>query len=357
MLDTVTTKLSICISTFNRAAFIGATIESILCQLTSDCELIVVDGGSTDDTEDVVSRYTSRFDRCRYVRQSANGGVDRDFDRAVELARGEYCWLFSDDDLLKPEALTTVLRVLERDYSVVLINGEHRDFEMSRVRVPSFFGISSDHTYSGNDLDRLFSDIGTCLMCICCIVIKRALWLARNRERYYGSRFVHVGVIFQEPLPGPIFVLEKPLMSLRLGNTQTAEVEHFKVWYIDWPALIWSLPLLPSTKTTFCRAEPWRRFTYLLAYRATGQYSMMDYQRWLRPRLRSVLERLAPILIAYLPRRVAERVYPLCAIASGAPRSPLDMWWTLFPSSLKTLQTDPARAHCDSRTIDESSRT
>jgi len=49
--------LSICISTHNRAAFIGETLSSILCQVTTDCEIVVSDNASIDNTEAVVSQY------------------------------------------------------------------------------------------------------------------------------------------------------------------------------------------------------------------------------------------------------------------------------------------------------------
>lgn len=50
-------KLSICIGTFNRSAFIGATLESIVSQATSECEIVVSDNASNDDTWKVVSEY------------------------------------------------------------------------------------------------------------------------------------------------------------------------------------------------------------------------------------------------------------------------------------------------------------
>jgi abequosyltransferase len=75
--------------------------------LDDDIELLVVDGASTDNTEDVVRIFAQKESRLRYVRLSAKGGVDQDFDRSVELACGEYCWLY-DDDLLKPGAVDAV---------------------------------------------------------------------------------------------------------------------------------------------------------------------------------------------------------------------------------------------------------
>src|ERR1700733_7939997 len=97
-------KLSICIPTYNRAAFIGKTLESILSQVNESIEIVVMDGASTDDTSEVVASYQSRFKNLVYYRGSTNLGVDRDMATSVELARGAYCWLMSSDDLVKPGA-------------------------------------------------------------------------------------------------------------------------------------------------------------------------------------------------------------------------------------------------------------
>ena len=48
-------RLSICMATLNRAAFIGVMIDSILSQMTEEVELVIVDGASTDGTDQVVA--------------------------------------------------------------------------------------------------------------------------------------------------------------------------------------------------------------------------------------------------------------------------------------------------------------
>lgn len=326
-------KLSICIATLNRAAFIGATLESIISQATSDCEIVVVDGASTDGTHQVVSAYAGRFGRLRYIRQSQNNGIDRDYDRAVELARGEYCWLFSDDDLLKPGAVEAVLRVLQDDFSLVLVNGEHRDLTMRNVRISSFLGITSDRTYAAGDMDHLFVDLGRCLICICCVVIKRALWLQRDRRRYYGSRFIHMGVIFQEPLPGRTLAISSVLMSLRLDNEQTHGKEGFLVWNISLPSLVWSLPLSEATKVGFCSAEPWKRLGYLLALRAIGEYSVTEYRNSVRPRLRSRRDAVIPAFVTCIPRKLAHHLNMLRSMIVGRKHLSHAPWKKMHPES------------------------
>src|SRR3989304_2558917 len=101
-------SLSICIATYNRAKYLGETLDSIVRQLEEDVELLVVDGASTDNTGDVVKIYTDKYSNVKYIRLSEKGGVDQDYDKSVELARGEFCWFFTDDDLLRPGAVATV---------------------------------------------------------------------------------------------------------------------------------------------------------------------------------------------------------------------------------------------------------
>jgi len=338
-------KLSICIATFNRAQFLAAALESIISQATRDCEVVVSDNASTDETENVVAEYARRFERLRYIKQDVNRGLDCNFDCAVEFACGEYCWLFSDDDLMKPGAVANVLEQLGPDYSLVLVNGEHRDFTMSTVRVPNFFGITSNRIYDVEEMDRLFTEVGTCLMCLCVVVIKRAIWMARERRKYYGSWFIQVGVILQERLPGKTLVIAEPLLCFRLGNVQTGMAKEiaFHTWCISWPSLIWTFPLAESTKRRFStRADSWRRLRYLLAYRAQGNYSLEDYRRWVRPRLRTMWQVPVPWLVAHVPSKLASKLFAVCSLIIPGANSPHEILAPMYPASLAALRASDA---------------
>src|SRR5271165_2413917 len=102
-------RLSVCIPTYNFGAFIGETLESILPQVEEGVEVIVLDGGSDDDTSVVVESLQQRYPSLRYERRDERGGIDRDIARTVDLARGEYCWLFCADDVMKPGAIGRML--------------------------------------------------------------------------------------------------------------------------------------------------------------------------------------------------------------------------------------------------------
>lgn len=294
-------KLSICIPTFNRAAFIGATLDSIISQTTSECEIVISDNASTDNTEQVVAEYARRFDNLRYVRQDTNNGLDRNFNCAVELARGEYCWLMTDDDLLKPGAVARVLEALYRDLSLLVVNVEVRDFSMSKVLQCRRLNFESDRIYGQGEMDRLFVELDETVMYIGNVIIKRAIWIARERERYYGSLFIHVGVIFQESLPGEVLVIAEPFVSYRTGNVQTFWQQASEIFFAKWPSLVGSLALSESTKREIRSAQPWSNPQWLLMLRGRGFYSLAEYRRWIRPQLRSLRQRLPPVLITLLP--------------------------------------------------------
>ena len=294
-------KLSICIVTLNRVNFIGATLESILFQVTNECEVVVLDCASTDGTDVLMLEYTRRFDRVRYIRQEANNGIDRDYDRIVELAAGEYCWLMTDDDLLKPGVVAAVLQALRREHTLVIINAECRDFSMSKVVQRRWMDFESDRTYGPEEMDRLFVEVGDVLVYIGCVVIKRAIWLMRDRRRYYDSMFIHLGVLFQERLPGGALVIAEPFISYRMGNEHTFSAKAFEVFMISWPSVVWSLTLSDSAKRKVCSTEPWRHLWELLVWRGMGFYSLSDYRRSIHPRVHSIREKLAPALVALLP--------------------------------------------------------
>ena len=139
-------KLSICIATFNRGDFIVQTLDSIVGQLTDSTELIVVDGASPDGTEAVMQTYCAAHPEVRYVREPVNSGIDRDYDKAVGYAVGEYCWLMTDDDLMVEGAVARVVAVLG-DVDLVVVNAEVRNKDLSSVLRPRLLVVSEDKRF------------------------------------------------------------------------------------------------------------------------------------------------------------------------------------------------------------------
>jgi glycosyltransferase involved in cell wall biosynthesis len=297
----MTPRLSICIATLNRARFLKETLDSILGQASDEVEVVIVDGASSDGTESVVHGLQQRFPCIRYIRRENAMGVDRDFDAAVQHAGGDYCWLLCDDDLLKPGALEKVLSEIRREPSLLVVNADVWNAGYTKLLQERRMKIDEDRVYPSSGIGALFADTAGYLTFIGGVVIRRDLWMARDRERYFGTEFVHVGVIFQAPLPGTALVISKPLISIRYGMAQWTE-RSFDIWMFKWPELVWSFPdLSDSVKNSITRREPWRLLKNLLVYRAMGAYSSKVYHDKVRSRIQDRGQRAAPCLVSMLP--------------------------------------------------------
>lgn len=105
-------KISVVLPTYNRADIIGKSIESVLNQTYQDLELIIVDDGSTDDTEATINDF--KDDRILYHRLEQNGGVSRARNIGVELATYDLVALEDSDDIWLPTKLGKQMKYWEQ---------------------------------------------------------------------------------------------------------------------------------------------------------------------------------------------------------------------------------------------------
>jgi abequosyltransferase len=297
-------RLSICIATYNRAGFIGATLDSILDQMQQGVELLVVDGASPDNTREVIASYVVRHPDIRYYREEVNSGVDGDYDKAVSYAHGDYCWLMTDDDLLKHGAVQVVLNAIEGDPDLVVVNAEVRTADFSTLLTPRFIQLEQDRFYRSSDMNALFAEAAGALSFIGCVVIRRAVWQARERQRYLGTLFIHVGVIFQAPALDAVRIVAEPLISIRYGNAMWTS-RGFEIWMFKWPDLLWSFTQIAEhSRGIVSTREPWHQLRKLLLYRAIGGYDRAEYRRSIQSRVSGVRGWLSKC-IAILPAKWA----------------------------------------------------
>lgn len=309
-METPRPLLSICIATLNRGAFIGETLDTIVSQLCDDVELLIVDGASKDDTAVIVGAYVARDPRVRYVRLPVASGFDQDYDTAVSHARGHYCWLMTDDDLLKPGAVERVLRELDGEVELVIVNTEVRTVDFGGILRSALVAKDVDADYAPADADRLLIDTAHALSFIGCVVISRTFWNARDRRTYFGCMFGHVGVIFQSRTPRA-HVIAEPLITIRYGNAMWTP-RGFEIWMFKWPSLVWSFSSVSSpAKSRISAREPWRQLRKLWLYRSIGGYDKREYERFLAQSEMRPVARTLSRAISMVPPRVANSLSSL----------------------------------------------
>ena len=110
--------VSIIIPTYNRASMLREAIQSVLDQTYSDFEVIVVDDGSTDETQEVVKAFSDS--RIRYIFQE-NGGRSKARNRALSLAQGRYIAFLDSDDLFLAGKLEKQVAALDSEPGFAMV--------------------------------------------------------------------------------------------------------------------------------------------------------------------------------------------------------------------------------------------
>lgn len=132
--------VSVCMAVHNGANYIRAQVDSIMCQLGPDDELIVSDDHSHDDTLALVEAY--RDTRISIYRNDRRGIVNN-FELALRQAKGDYIFLADQDDIWYPEKVSVMCAELEHFDMVVcdctLVRHDDGSAAQGLVMVPSFF--------------------------------------------------------------------------------------------------------------------------------------------------------------------------------------------------------------------------
>lgn len=141
---------SVVMPTYNRAHLLPLAIESVLQQSVADFELIISNGGSTDNTRDAVAGFSDK--RIRYFETQEKLSIGDNYQYALEQASGEYITFLGDDDAFAPIMFERVERVItERQAQVVAFqycnyyHDEYVDDDFSYIhpntlQIPQFTG-------------------------------------------------------------------------------------------------------------------------------------------------------------------------------------------------------------------------
>lgn len=128
-------KVSVIVTTFNQAPYIGDALSSVLAQTHKPFEVIVVDDGSTDETPNRIAPY---HDRVRYIHQ-ANQGVAASRNTGIRAATGDLLAFLDGDDLWDPEKLEIQVRVQKENSASGIIVTDGVSFDEAGVRAQSLF--------------------------------------------------------------------------------------------------------------------------------------------------------------------------------------------------------------------------
>ncbi|MDP3859386.1 MAG: glycosyltransferase family 2 protein [Stagnimonas sp.] len=134
--------LSIIVPSFNQAAYLPATLDSIFQQQPAPTQVIVADGGSKDGSVEVLRRYAERYPALEWLSERDSGPAEA-INRGLARARGDLIGIQSSDDLYLPGAFATVLDYFQRHPAIGLAWGDAQSITADGVliwtgRLPAF---------------------------------------------------------------------------------------------------------------------------------------------------------------------------------------------------------------------------
>ncbi len=197
-------KLAFCIPTYNFGAFIHDTLMNLIGQIDETVQIVIVDGGSTDNTLAEIERAKSVFPHIKLHVREQNMGVDRDILKSIELADAQVCWLFSSDDFLAAGSFAKLRPTFERDdWDVLLVGTMICDRHMESLRLHGYFDHPCPDRFDWRDAaarTRYFTKARTTTALfsfISSIIVRKATWDARPfPEEFVGSCWIIAAQLF-----------------------------------------------------------------------------------------------------------------------------------------------------------------
>lgn len=189
--------VSVIIPTFNRAHLIGETLDSVLAQTYTNWECIVVDDGSTDNTEQVVLNVIKEDSRFRIFKRLKSKPKGANTCRNIGLAeaKGDYVMFFDSDDVMTPDHLDVKMQTIfsqQADYIITksqYLNGDHELLDKRWYNNFKEFKITP-YNYVSQKVNWLTPDI-----CIKRELAQAILFnpiLKSGQEYNYFSKLVHI---------------------------------------------------------------------------------------------------------------------------------------------------------------------
>lgn len=233
--------LSICIPTFNRDYLIQECLTRISPIIAKhNLHIYISDNASSDNTERVVKNFQRKYSCITYKKQEFNIGPDRNFEYVLKMSRSKYSWLLGDGCYISEENITNLFKDLENNnWDLYIVS----DAENRRIK-----GNSKIYTNATN----LLENVGWHMTWLSSLIFNNNIINNMNYDRYYNSRFIQTGIIFEYYINHPCLVKVNPNIKIHSFNLEKRGhwlSVAFDVFCKDWYLFVMSLPIYYSIES------------------------------------------------------------------------------------------------------------
>jgi len=303
--------LTIAIPSNNKTELLDIAIESIALQINrnNNCEICISDNSAGGTTESLVKNKYIELKQISYHRSNDSPSLDENVNKVVRLARGDYVWLFGDDDIIVEGALDKIINHL-KEFSPDILILNSISFDQSGIVETSRTVLEKSKNYGPADNDDFLMELGGYLTYLGGIVIHRELWLKYFRPELVGSYFAHIDTVCHAKIGRTASYIADPAIKMRL-HSQTWTSKHYEIWNITYPKIIWNLRDYDDFAKTFVTPPVLiNSLKGMLSSRAYGRYNIKIYRDViLNSSETTLVTKLFGLLIAILPHNLLRHLY------------------------------------------------
>lgn len=239
-------KLSVAIPTYNGARYISEALDSIVFQLnevSEKIEIVISDNASTDTTPQIIKEYQNKYPGLiYYYRNEENFGADKNIDLAVKRSKGEYVWLFSDDDIILDGGIKKVLNVLSSHpgLSAVFVNWVTTSYDLKQRIKTNLLFYNDTFCQTANEF---LATVKLKSIFLSANVVNRSLWEKVDNFKYIGTNWLQYATLLSLIIGQKSYCIAQPYVLYRMNNSRwdkTGEVSFLNT--INMMEILYKLP-------------------------------------------------------------------------------------------------------------------
>ena len=189
MASTKTPRVTLAMPVYNGERYMEEALRSMTAQDFEDLEILINDNASTDRTAEIAQDYASKDKRIRHIRNETNLGAAPNYDRGLELARGEFLKWCAHDDTISENFVSACVKALDAEPAASMAFGRVQCIDSQGEFIPVRPGAQLGAVLFDDPAERFHHTImnsGSCYP-IFGLFRTEALRKSLGHQPYYGS--------------------------------------------------------------------------------------------------------------------------------------------------------------------------
>ncbi|UKK49073.1 glycosyltransferase [Prevotella sp. E9-3] len=223
-------KVSVILPVYNVGPYLEEALDSLCNQTLNDIEIIAVNDGSTDDSENILKKYASQDQRVRYYNQT-NQGQSAARNNALQHAKGDYIYFMDSDDTIDSDALQRCYEYAEKTKAdFIFFDGEIMQEKEAAPLAWNYhrtYLVNENIAYRGDELLNLMLDKQK-HNCVVWLLFIRKVFLDGINLKFFNG-IIHEDELFTVSLTlqsDNIYCLQQSLVKHRVRRSSTMGISY-----------------------------------------------------------------------------------------------------------------------------------